>query len=352
MARRKHRPRKGKSAKKAKAATANADEEFAKNPHSFIFNRNRVGRNVTRLIKDMRKVMEPYTATKLKARKKNQLKDFISVASIYNVTHLVMFTKTKLGVYMKIARVPHGPTISFKVESYSLAKDIVSSLKKPHSESKQFLHHPLLVMNNFGGEALNHKIISSMFQNLFPSIHINKARLNDYKRCVVLSYNSEEETIDFRHYNIHVVPTGLSKPVKKLIKPKIPDLSSYVDISDFVLKSGNLSESEAEQDGPANEVVLPQFVSGRGNIPSSKSAVRLLTEIGPRLTLKLLKIHEGLSSGEVLYHRFRAGPINPPPKKKAKLTLDNDDDDKKSNDDDMKGAGNDVKDDDDDDDMR
>lgn len=39
----------------------------------------------------------------------------------------------------------------------------------------------------------------------------------------------------------------------------------------------------------------------RGNIESGKSAVRL-TELGPRLTLQLMKIEEGLLDGEVLYH--------------------------------------------------
>ncbi|PIO13726.1 hypothetical protein AB205_0147680, partial [Aquarana catesbeiana] len=36
---------------------------------------------------------------------------------------------------------------------------------------------------------------------------------------------------------------------------------------------------------------------------SQQSAVRL-TEIGPRMTLQLIKIEEGLSDGKVLYHSF------------------------------------------------
>ncbi len=36
---------------------------------------------------------------------------------------------------------------------------------------------------------------------------------------------------------------------------------------------------------------------------NSKNAIRL-TEIGPRLKLKLIKIQEGLQDGEVLYHFF------------------------------------------------
>ncbi|KAJ8970383.1 hypothetical protein NQ314_001251 [Rhamnusium bicolor] len=59
-------------------------------------------------------------------------------------------------------------------------------------------------------------------------------------------------------------------------------------------------ESEAEDD-PQNHVTLAQKLSSRGNIESGKSAIRL-SELGPRLTLQLIKIEDGLLDGEVLYH--------------------------------------------------
>ena len=64
-----------------------------------------------------------------------------------------------------------------------------------------------------------------------------------------------------------------------------------------------MSESEAELDGPHNEVVLPQEMTSRGNMKAAKSAVRL-TEIGPRITLRLVKIEEGICDGTVLHHEF------------------------------------------------
>ena len=36
--------------------------------------------------------------------------------------------------------------------------------------------------------------------------------------------------------NIKIAPVGVSKAVKKLAKSKLPDLSKYKDISDFVLR--------------------------------------------------------------------------------------------------------------------
>ncbi len=41
-------------------------------------------------------------------------------------------------------------------------------------EPKQFQHHPLLVMNNFSGEGMQLKLMSTMFQNMFPSINVAK----------------------------------------------------------------------------------------------------------------------------------------------------------------------------------
>lgn len=56
-----------KNQKKSRA-TANhvAEETFGSVPHSFVFNRGQVGKNVGQLIQDMRKVMMPYTAESLK----------------------------------------------------------------------------------------------------------------------------------------------------------------------------------------------------------------------------------------------------------------------------------------------
>ena len=37
--------------------------------------------------------------------------------------------------------------------------------------------------------------------------------------------------------NIRVVPVGMSKAVKKLVRGQVPNLANYNDISDFVLRS-------------------------------------------------------------------------------------------------------------------
>ncbi len=65
-----------------------------------------------------------------------------------------------------------------------------------------------------------------------------------------------------------------------------------------------MSESEAEFDGPDNQVQVTQeekTSKHSSSMKSSTSAIRLY-ETGPRMKLKLVKIEEGVCDGEVLYH--------------------------------------------------
>nr|AAH80470.1 Unknown (protein for MGC:89755) [Xenopus tropicalis] len=295
---------KTKNQKKLKvAANHNAEEEFNAVPHSFVFQRGQIGKNVQQLIVDVRRAMEPFTARSLKVRKKNTLKDFVAVAGPLGVTHFMIFTKTTTNVNFKFVRLPKGPTLSFKVNQYSLMKDVVSSLKKHRMHEEQFMHPPLLVLNNFGNQGMHVKLMATMFQNMFPSINVHKVNLNTIRRCILINYDDETQQLDFRHYSLKVVPVGMSKGMKKLLQEKFPNMSRWEDISELLVKGANLSESEAEQDGDHNITELPQACAGRGNMKAQQSAVRL-TEIGPRMTLQLVKIEEGLSDGKVLYHGF------------------------------------------------
>uniref|UniRef100_A0A3Q3WDM1 Brix domain-containing protein n=1 Tax=Mola mola TaxID=94237 RepID=A0A3Q3WDM1_MOLML len=291
-----------KNQKKSRAAANHvAEEGYGLVPHSFVFHRGQVGKNVGQLIQDVRRVMEPYTAESLKVRKKNVLKDFVAIAGPLGVTHFIIFNKTASSLNMRLARLPKGPMLHFRVLKYSLIKDVVSSLKKHRMHEQQFTHHPLLILNNFGSDGMQVKLMATMFQNMFPSINVHRVNLNNIKRCVLLSYNSESQEIEFRHYSLKVVPVGMSRGVKKLMQERFPNMCKFEDISELLLKGANLSESEAEQDGEHNITELPQACSGRGNMASQQSAVRL-TEIGPRMTLQLMKIQEGMGEGNVLYH--------------------------------------------------
>lgn len=60
--------------------------------------------------------------------------------------------------------------------------------------------------------------------------------------------------------------------------------------------------SESEADDEAAHVSLPTDL-GRVNRASTKSAVKL-QEIGPRMSLQLIKIEEGLCSGGVIFSEY------------------------------------------------
>uniref|UniRef100_A0A8C3VXT0 Peter pan homolog n=1 Tax=Catagonus wagneri TaxID=51154 RepID=A0A8C3VXT0_9CETA len=278
-------------------------EAYAAQPHSFVFARGRAGRSVRQLSLDLRRVMEPLTATRLQIRKKNSLKDCVAVAGPLGVTHFLIVSRTETNIYFKLMRLPGGPTLTFRINKYTLVRDVVSSLRRHRMHEQQFAHPPLLVLNSFGPHGMHVKLMATMFQNLFPSINVHKVNLNTIKRCLLINYNPDSQELDFRHYSIKVVPVGASRGMKKLLQEKFPNMSRLQDISELLATGAGLSESEAEPDGEHNITELPQAVAGRGNMRAQQSAVRL-TEIGPRMTLQLIKIQEGVGEGSVLFHSF------------------------------------------------
>ncbi|KAH0537858.1 protein Peter pan [Cotesia glomerata] len=317
------RRKKGKCVRKNKQMDSQESEDLVRAPHSFVIHRGIPGDHIVELTKDFRRVLEPFTASSLKERKKNSIKDFVSVSSVLHVSHMCIFSRTELGMYMKLCRIPRGPTLTFKIINFTLARDVISAMKKQMVFEEAFKNFPLVIMNNFSGAAgkdednkdnvkgdddeddddkahdAHIKLMATTFQNMFPSINITKINLSTVRRCVCLNYNPADKSIDFRHYAIKVVPVGLSRGVKKLVQAKIPNLSKCQDYSELLSK-GTLSESEAEDD-PESHVTLSQELSSRGNHAKGKSAIRLY-ELGPRLTMQLIKVEDGLLDGKVMFH--------------------------------------------------
>ncbi|OQV20076.1 Suppressor of SWI4 1-like protein [Hypsibius exemplaris] len=291
--------KKGRATKSAKAKSAVESEEISRAPHTFVIKRGAVGKDVNHLMIDMRKVMEPYTASQLKVGKQNVLKDFVAVAGPLHVSHMISFSKSDAAPHMRIMRLPRGPTLTLRVQQYSLMRDVVSSLKKPQNHPKQFDHPPLLVLNNFQ-DRMEHRLVTTMLQSMYPSLNVTKLKLKQVYRCVLFNYNVETDRVEFRHYNIKAKPHGLSRPMQKLMKSQVPNMSGLQSIDELFTQAGNASESEMEDD-PDNKVSLPQPISSRGNMANQLSSIRL-TELGPRLTLELIKIEDGICDGEVLYH--------------------------------------------------
>uniref|UniRef100_A0A0N5AFN7 Brix domain-containing protein n=1 Tax=Syphacia muris TaxID=451379 RepID=A0A0N5AFN7_9BILA len=253
----------------------------------MVVHRDKIGKYLTRLEMELRKLMEPNSAMKLKVLKRNNLKDFIVNGAALGVSHLLVITRTEQSVMLRIIRCPQGPTLTFRIHSYTLGRHIVSSQKHPLHFQQQYEHSPLIIMNGFNDVNKKHlKLVQSMFQSMFPPIAVDTVSFKVYSHLV---------------FAIKTVPTGISKSAKKLLQSKIPDLSKYRDISEFILNPGQLSESEFE--GEQKEVELAQDLSTRGCRKGQKTNIRLI-ELGPRITFSLVKIVDGVNDGEVLYHAY------------------------------------------------
>lgn len=335
-------------------------ETFKGIPKSMVI---RVGQtslsnhSLNQLVKDFRQIMQPHTAIRLKERKSNKLKDFVVMCGPLDVSHLFIFTQSeKTGnVSLKIARTPKGPTITFNVMDYSLNKDIKKFLRRPKSLNKEdVLNPPLLVLNGFNKktdtqdsqEENVEKIVISMFQNIFPPLNPSKTQLSDIKRVFMINKDPVTKEISLRHYYIDVKDVELSKNLKKLYNAKnhlnknLPNLHRKQDISSLILDhdlNAYTSESEMEEDDESNIVRIRDMKNNTSNIKQKKldletglenddnddnvsdndrpvqnfqdeiaprkKAIRL-TEVGPRLNLRLVKIEEGICSGKILHHEF------------------------------------------------
>lgn len=267
-------------------------------PKSFVFSRGKLPGPLKQLQMDLRKLMLPYTALNLKEKKRNNLIDFLNIAGPMGVTHFLILSKTHSAPYLRVARTPQGPTLTFKIQEYSLAVDVARSQLRPRCPQDLFKNPPLIVLSGFGSGEQHLKITSIMFQNIFPAIDVNTVKLSSCQRIVLLSYDKETKLIDFRHYSIRLQPVGVSRRIRKFVQNhEVPDLRNLQDVSDFVSKAGYGSESEPDDE--AATITLSTDL-GRVNRASKKSAVKL-QEIGPRMTLQLIKIEEGLSNGSVMF---------------------------------------------------
>ncbi|KAF3160706.1 hypothetical protein TWF751_011804 [Orbilia oligospora] len=302
-----------------------------------------VGPSVSTLVHDLRRVMEPYTASRLRERKSNKVKDFTTMAGPLGVTQILMFSRSENGnVTLRILRTPRGPTLHFRVENYSLCKDVAKGQRHGGAKStgKEYLSPPLLVMSNLvtptTGKPANHEILTqSMFQSMLPPISAQTISLKSVKRVLLLNRElpdlkdienlkeDEEYIVDLRHYSITTRPTGVPRAIRKLnratqpakgARGAIPDLGGLADISEYLLDpsaagGGYTSESEVDTDAEV-EVAVPGIqkagrvkrVSEDGG-GAEKKAVKL-QELGPRMRLKLVKIEEGVNDGRILWHSF------------------------------------------------
>lgn len=265
-------------------------------PKSIIVYRGEVGTHIRHLMHEWRRVFMPWVSSKLHG-KNSSLRDFLSIASSFSASHLQIFTSPPRGTWLRVIRFPGGPTLSFRVESFTLRSDIVNTQKKPAPvDGAPYNTAPVVILNNFSlpGQPAEVELMSRAFQSLFPTVNVNLIKTGDVHRIVLFNYDTESGTVEVRHYYVMGKAVGLSRTVKKLFEGHVPSkLNQLDDIDDVLDKEAVWSDT----DGEGEEVPLATpFRSLQG-----RCRVRLV-EIGPRMTLKLVKVESGFAGGETLYH--------------------------------------------------
>ncbi|KAG8687692.1 hypothetical protein FRC09_013349, partial [Ceratobasidium sp. 395] len=223
-------------------------------PRSIVVKHGQVGPALAQLVRDLRKVMEPNTASRLRERKRNKLKDYLVIAPTLGVTHIIALTLTPIAPSLRIVRLSAGPTLSFRIERYSLTKDLLNASRHARSIGMEYLSPPLLVLASFpppGPTTPPHlSLIQKFFQALFPPLSPHTISLSTARRVILISYSSQTNTLSLRHYLIGVRALGVTRHVRKLVDGKtathqILDLGREKDVADYVLRQAG----EAGPDG-------------------------------------------------------------------------------------------------------
>ncbi|KAK5135251.1 hypothetical protein LTR08_005501 [Meristemomyces frigidus] len=341
------------------AAPGNAPSKPGdRSPKSMVIRigASEVGPSVTQLVKDVRSMMEPQTATRLKERRSNKLRDYTSMAGPLGVTHLLLFSRSSNGnTNLRLALTPRGPTLHFRVEKYSLCKDVHKSMKRPKSGGTEFLAAPLLVMNNFNSQPKEgeekqpqipkhlESLTTTIFQSLFPPINPTNTPLKSIKRILLLDRKPQDPTSDkaeyvlnLRHYAIETrTAKSVPKPLRRLDAAEklthstskrkrgaLPNLGKLDDVADYLLDphaaDGFTSGSESEPETDAEVEVLATTAQKIERRNAKKETARdrrdpranverkaiKLHELGPRLRLRLTKVEEAVCTGKVMWHEY------------------------------------------------
>ena len=258
-----------------------------------------------------------------------------------------------------------GPTLSFRVKSFSLSRAIAARQRRPVDVSRLLRFAPLVVLHNFPESAgsssgssgsSSHSVgakphltlAATSFQSMFPPIDVTTVSLAECKRVVLVHLRGKPksaevhnnsngdvedrssqgagggreeeegegdgtELIEVRHYAVRVRSTGGSRSVRRLLRSRRGGAVDIGDLESFILGEstttgstsrdgmGYASDSDAEDD-PSAHVTVDAPRSRRGRKREQQSTVKL-TEIGPRITLEIFKVESGLCEGDVLYHR-------------------------------------------------
>ena len=296
-------------------AHGSPDPSVRRPPRTLVLRRGKHTKAVKALERDLRTMMRPHTADKLKQRKGNILADFVNVAGPLGVSHLLVLSATERGQYLRIAKTPRGPTATFRVTRWTGAGDVSRSVDHYRAPPGAFRHAALLVLAGFKDADRHGKLCATLFQNMFPTVEAAKLKLAHCQRVVLVSRDASAEAdagdgavaVQIRHYAVSQTPAGISSSVRSILKRDLPELGHLQDISQFLTDGGGRAPSnpDGNPDAGADSGADGDGVVASLDVARSKGVrqnVVRLHEIGPRLDLSLVKVEEGVCQGKVLYH--------------------------------------------------
>ncbi|PFH61524.1 hypothetical protein XA68_17101 [Ophiocordyceps unilateralis] len=350
MARKRTKKRTHAGANNPQPATAGHTSASAPKSLVIRIGAGEVGSSISQLTKDVRRVMEPGTASRLKERRGNKLKDYVVMCGPLGVTHLLLFSRSESGnTNLRIATTPRGPTMHFRLDSYSLCRDVQRIQKHARGGGKEFLTPPLLVMDSFSRPDANAKskvpkhlesLAATVFRSLFPPINPQATPLKTVRRVVLLNREptpADDGTfiVNFRHYAITTRAAGVSRPLRRISAAekfmatkssrhsKVPNLGKLEDIADYMMADGYATDatsgSEVESDAEVEvlESAPKRVLSAKARAAAEEAKDEVdeaedrvervgikLVELGPRMRLRLTKVEEGLCAGKVMWHEY------------------------------------------------
>jgi len=266
----KKRHKKVKKDKKLTLANETDKDIIESVPRSLVFHRSSVpvGKYLKRLEEDLKSVMLPYTALKTEVSSKASFKDIVQYATKVWISHFLILSLTEVSPMLKIAKLPLGPTLTFRIKEYTTRdqlNDFRASLKRSfglnytHYTEPMKANPPLIIMNKFSAaytvDKPYLKVVQSTLQHMFPPLDLDTFQLHN-RRVVLFEYDPENDTIEWRHYAITI--------------------------------KGSSEEQTNEEDGEESKTVNKKQIA--------------LEELGPRITLELYKIESEFMDGDVLFH--------------------------------------------------
>jgi len=289
--RRKPGPKKQKKQKKTPAAvfkpTAHPDEAL-----TMVIHLGEVGSSVKGLCADIRTMLLPFTFPKLKVNNKNKLSDFTAVATQLGAKMMILLRSRLEKTTLALTKFPRGPTLYFDVARYALIGDVRQAVEETATVNKTLRTQPFLVMEGFS-QSDEDEVTVSMFQGLFPEIHMGECDIQIMKRVVIAS-KGEDGVIAVRHYRVQKRDVHVSAAIQAIADGKIPDLSGYESVADYVLEGLQ-----------AQKHTKP------------KQAIHLI-EIGPRIDLVFDHVETGVFGGMKLTEVEPGDEKPPPPPKQPK----------------------------------